>query len=345
MCPRDRPLHILVIAPVAALSAVFLGASPHAVAAAATAPTPIVIAIDAGHGGHPDPANPTTPFDPGAVGANGVLEKDVALDVAKRLAALLRDDLVDPVLTRTTDIWLSIPQREQVAIQSNATEFVSIHCNSFTDPAPEGTLVLYPNSAAEPFAQSLSDSLARALTGDAVGDRGVQLRDNWWIHAPMPTATVETAFLSNPHDAALLATASFRQSIAMAIRDGIEAYNPMIATRKAELLAWQRAHPLAPPRSAPVHGHAVAARSRVAAAPGTATAWVVFLLLLAVAVRWPGRAMRVVAAAGRVTATVTHSDVVRHAVARRRRRRLLRGASSRRARHRAPHSVYDELRF
>src|ERR1017187_2000584 len=101
---RARALHILAIAPVAAIVAGVLGPTPHALAASRP-PAPIVVTVDPGAGGQPTPAHPGTPFDPGAIGANGLLEKDVNLDVGKRLAALLRADLVDVVMTRSTDVY------------------------------------------------------------------------------------------------------------------------------------------------------------------------------------------------------------------------------------------------
>ena len=71
------------------------------------APAPIVVTVDPGAGGQPTTAHPNTPFDPGAIGDNGLLEKDVDLDVGRRLAALLRADLVDVVMTRSTDVYVS----------------------------------------------------------------------------------------------------------------------------------------------------------------------------------------------------------------------------------------------
>src|SRR5206468_2864273 len=85
-----------------------------------------------------------------------------------------------------------------------------IHCNSFSDPAAGGSLVLYPGPQSLPFAQSVSDLLGRDLGPGGVGDDGVQLRDNWWIHNPMPTATAEIAYLSNPREPALLPAALVR---------------------------------------------------------------------------------------------------------------------------------------
>ncbi len=95
---RARFLHILAIAPVAAILVAALGPTPHVLAAATKAPVPIVVTVDPAFGGQPTPAHPSVPFDPGAIGVNGLMEKDVDLDVSNRLAVLLRADLVDVVL-------------------------------------------------------------------------------------------------------------------------------------------------------------------------------------------------------------------------------------------------------
>ncbi len=105
---RARPLHVLALAPVAAIVAGVLGLTPRALAAASKAPAPIVVTVDPGAGGQPTTAHPNTPFDPGAIGTNGLLEKDVDLDVGRRLAALLRTDLVDVIMTRSTDAYVSV---------------------------------------------------------------------------------------------------------------------------------------------------------------------------------------------------------------------------------------------
>src|ERR1700733_5336839 len=110
---RARFLHILAIAPVAAIAAGVLGPTPPALAGAAKAPVPIVVTVDPAFGGQPTPASPNVQFDPGAIGVNGLMEKDVDLDVGKRLAALLRADLVNVVMTRSTDAYVSVATRQK----------------------------------------------------------------------------------------------------------------------------------------------------------------------------------------------------------------------------------------
>lgn len=81
--------------------------------------TKILVMVDAGHGGK----------DPGAV-ANGVLEKDINLKVAKLLVEYLRSKGMAAELTRKGDYYLKLSERTQIANSKNASVFVSLHCNA-----------------------------------------------------------------------------------------------------------------------------------------------------------------------------------------------------------------------
>ena len=79
------------------------------------------IAIDAGHGGH----------DPGAIGKNGLKEKTVTLDIAKRLAVLVKERLgCEVIMTRDRDVFIPLDQRPFIAKSRGADLFVSIHVNA-----------------------------------------------------------------------------------------------------------------------------------------------------------------------------------------------------------------------
>jgi N-acetylmuramoyl-L-alanine amidase len=240
---RARFLHILAIAPVAAIAAGVLGATPHALAAAARAPAPIVVTVDPGYGGQPTPSHPTVPFDPGTIGVNGLLEKDVDLDVGKRLAALLRADLVNVVMTRSSDTYVSEARREQISASHHAVLVVSIQAATAAGPNTRGSLVLYPSSASRAFALTVSDALAAQVSSDGLPDGGVTLGDATWVHSRVPAATVEMGYLSNRTDATLMTTVSFRQDVAAGVRDGVEAYMPAIIARRNAILAWRNDHP------------------------------------------------------------------------------------------------------
>jgi N-acetylmuramoyl-L-alanine amidase len=240
---RARFLHILAIAPVAAIAAGVLGPTPHALAAAAKAPIPIVVTVDPAFGGQPTPSHPAVPFDPGAIGINGLLEKDVDLDVGKRLAALLRADLVNVVMTRSTDAYVPATRREQISTAHHAVLVITLAAATAANPNTRGSLVLSPSNSSKAFAQTLSDAIAAQVTDDGLPDGGVALGDVAWAHSRVPAATVEMGYLSNRADATLMATTSFRQDVAAGVRNGLEAYMPAIIARRNAILTWRSDHP------------------------------------------------------------------------------------------------------
>ena len=184
--PRARFLHILAIAPVAAIAAGVLGPAPHALAASSQPPAPIVVTVDPAFGGQPTPSRPGVRFDPGAIGVNGLLEKDVDLDVGKRLAALLRADLVNVVMTRSTDAYVSASRRAQLSKAHHAVLVISVGAATAANPNTRGTLVLYPGSAGKAFAQTVSDALAAQVTTDGLPDGGTALGDVSWFTSTSP---------------------------------------------------------------------------------------------------------------------------------------------------------------
>jgi len=96
------------------------------------------IIIDPGHGGK----------DPGAVGYKGTLEKDIALDVAKRLEKKITKNMkIKTVLTRDEDIFLKLGERTKIANENNGSLFISIHANAATDRRASGfeTFLIGPN--------------------------------------------------------------------------------------------------------------------------------------------------------------------------------------------------------
>ena len=78
------------------------------------------VIIDPGHGGK----------DPGAVGVSGAQEKDIVLDIAKRLKKILENRGLRVIMTRETDVFISLQERTEIASRSKADLFISIHANS-----------------------------------------------------------------------------------------------------------------------------------------------------------------------------------------------------------------------
>ena len=117
--------------------------------------------------------------DPGAIGPSGTREKDVALDIARRLAAEVnRTQGFKAVLIRDGDYYLGLRQRTQLAREQKADFFVSVHADAFTSPRPQGSSVyaLSQRGATSETAQWLADSENRS---DLIGgvDGSLSLRD------------------------------------------------------------------------------------------------------------------------------------------------------------------------
>ncbi|MDD2752895.1 MAG: N-acetylmuramoyl-L-alanine amidase [Candidatus Omnitrophica bacterium] len=96
------------------------------------------IVIDAGHGGN----------DPGAIGKTGLREKDVNLDIAKKLARVLKDSGIEVVLTRSSDNFIPLDRRVEISNNARADLFVSIHSNANRARLMNGFEVYYITPAA-----------------------------------------------------------------------------------------------------------------------------------------------------------------------------------------------------
>lgn len=101
------------------------------------------VVIDAGHGGH----------DSGTLGADGIEEKDVVLDVALRLGKLLKERLgVEVIYTRSDDTFIPLETRTAIANKAQADLFISIHANSSRDASARGVETYYLNFTSDPNA-------------------------------------------------------------------------------------------------------------------------------------------------------------------------------------------------
>jgi len=121
------------------------------------------IVIDPGHGGH----------DTGTIGPNGLEEKDLVLDVGRRLGKLLEVRLgAEVVYTRKNDTFIPLETRTAIANQQRADLFVSIHANSSDDPAARGVETYYLNFTSSP------EALEVAARENAVSEKSIyELQD------------------------------------------------------------------------------------------------------------------------------------------------------------------------
>ncbi len=174
-----------------------------------------LVVIDAGHGGS----------DPGA-SYGGVYEKDLNLDIAKRLNTLLKSKNIKTYMTREDDSFVGLYERAYIANELNATLFISIHNNAFHSKFKGTETLYYPsrtNSSGftgKRFAQLIQKEMVSDL---GTYDRGIVERPNLVVlkATKMPAALAEVAFLTNSGDLAKLKSEAFRQKAAQAICDAI----------------------------------------------------------------------------------------------------------------------------
>ncbi len=186
--------------------------------------TKAVIVVDAGHGG----------FDPGKVGVNNTLEKDINLAIAKKVENLLKESGYVVHMTRTEDRALceGNESRKKMTDMQNRVALidevkpalaVSIHQNSFS-AGTRGAQVFYYRGAEK------SKALAAALQNticEVVGDdnhRVEKANDSYYMlkKTSCPFAIVECGFLSNPEEEALLCDEKYQEKMAEGICEGIE---------------------------------------------------------------------------------------------------------------------------
>ena len=121
------------------------------------------IVIDPGHGGH----------DTGTIGPNGLEEKDLVLDVSRRLGKLLQTRLgAEVIYTRKDDTFIPLETRTAIANEEGADLFVSVHANSSHDPDARGVETYYLNFTSSP------DALEVAARENAVSEKSIhELQD------------------------------------------------------------------------------------------------------------------------------------------------------------------------
>lgn len=209
-----------------------------------------VIVIDAGHGGH----------DPGASGRNGTNERDVTLEAARELRRQLENTgRYDVVLTRDTDVFLTLQQRVQVAADVRADLFLSIHADSVpTNPSAQGAAVYTLNDRAENRARdramqgadrsrqadvnnilvslelrekrnqssAFADVLLQHLSASGRLLPNPHRQENFYVllDSRVPAVLLEMGFLSNSTDEANLNSASARRRQMAAVQQGIDTY-------------------------------------------------------------------------------------------------------------------------
>ena len=167
------------------------------------------VIIDAGHGGD----------EPGAM-FDGRREKDDTLRLALAVGQILENNGVDVVYTRTTDVFDTPVEKAQIANQSGADYFVSIHRNAMPIPGTGSgaTTLVYENTGVSAM---LAENIQRNLANVGFADLGIQERPGLIVlrRTQMPAVLVEAGFIDNPADNRFF-DQNF-QAIAQAIAEGV----------------------------------------------------------------------------------------------------------------------------
>lgn len=185
------------------------------------------IVIDPGHGG----------VDPGKVGIDDSLEKEINLAIALKIKEILSKDGYEVILTRETDTGLyeendsnkksaDMKARCKIIEDSKADLVVSIHQNSFSQQSVKGAQVFYYEQSPEGEKLAKEIQMAMQELVDETNNRDVKANSSYYmlLHTPCPTVIVECGFLSNSEEAKLLGTDEYQEKIANAVCHGIEEY-------------------------------------------------------------------------------------------------------------------------
>jgi len=162
-----------------------------------------VVTVDPGHGGS----------DPGC-GEEKALEKDIVLSICFKLRDMLAEAGVTVVMTRQEDEHISLHDRSEVANMAQSDLFVSIHCNSYEGEARGMDVYYHKSEPAKELAQTVLDRAAEL----GIRTREVQ-KNNYQVlwDTDMPAVLVETGFVTDPEEYALLQQEEYQEKIAQAV--------------------------------------------------------------------------------------------------------------------------------
>jgi len=193
--------------------------------------TGVTIVVDPGHGGR----------DPGKVGINGALEKDINLAIALLLRDFLEDKGINVIMTRTEDVGLysesdtnkkraDLNKRIEIINSSNALFAVSIHQNSFSQENIRGAQVFYYANSEQGriLAETLQEHIKETLKDG--NHRKAKSNTIYYMlkHTKCPFVIVECGYLTNRAEASLLINPEYQEKMAKAIGEGILKYLNLI---------------------------------------------------------------------------------------------------------------------
>jgi N-acetylmuramoyl-L-alanine amidase len=167
------------------------------------------VIIDAGHGG----------FDRGGVPGQRISEKDKTLDVAQRLKRILQADGYRVIMTRDSDVFITLGTRVAIANAHPDAVFVSIHFNCASRVGANGIETYYYRSDSASLAASIHRNVVSSAPSE---NRGIRRRGFYVLRrTSIPSVLVECGFLTNPTEGQLALTGDYRQRLAEQIARGI----------------------------------------------------------------------------------------------------------------------------
>lgn len=182
-----------------------------------------IITLDPGHGGS----------DPGAIGASGLKEKQITLEISMRVKELLEKEGANVYMTRTTDKDVYAPNasdraelqaRVNVAEKHNSDLFLSLHINSSVNKSVGGfSSYYYPKTDNDlKIAKAIQDKFAKNFGVDNLGVR----QANFYVvkRCSMPATLLEMCFISNPKEEKLMKSKWFQKKTARLIVEGVKNY-------------------------------------------------------------------------------------------------------------------------
>lgn len=185
------------------------------------------VVIDAGHGG----------MDPGKVGVNNALEKDINLSIAMKLKRYLEQQDIHVVMTRETDDGLykesdsnkkvrDMKNRLTIMEETEPELVISIHQNSYPEESVSGMQVFYYETSLEgkKLAEIMQQTMIESLKPQK--ERVSKANDTYYLlkKTSAPIVIVECGFLSNRTEAELLASPEYQEKMAWAIHMGVQRY-------------------------------------------------------------------------------------------------------------------------
>jgi len=213
---------------VAGLLTTFLACSSYAES------SPTTVVIDAGHGG----------YDRGGIPGQRASEKDMTLDVARRLKSILAASGYRVVMTRDSDVFVPLGTRTAIANSNRNAIFVSVHFNSATRRSASGIETYFYNRES----LSLASAIHHYVAGGAPSEnRGVRRRGYFVLRRTnMPSVLVECGFLTNPTEAGYVQNASYRQKLAEEIAAGVRSRGSVASSRGTTRVATAESIPMQP---------------------------------------------------------------------------------------------------